>query len=521
MQPKIQFNTNPLRIRELINKFGEAKTRTFLQKHLAKPESFLQFCSLFPQYTTNAMPDFHEEMVSEVIYGMLIDKSAGTRFCFGAPRGFAKSSLFNVLFNAWCSVNGFFHFVIPISDTHDQAKLHLGALKSALEESEIINWIYPDLKGSNWGEERIVVNSLQGEVLILARGAGMKIRGLRFKQYRPQLAIIDDLENSELVYSADRRKKLKSWFDNDLEPAFDRYNKNIVFIGTVLHYHSLLKQVLDKQGKYTSWNTRIYKALTDDGISLWEDRFSAEYLRGMRDDPQNPDYVGSIVFAQEFQNEPQDDKDRIIKLEWIKDYEFKMEYLAWPGEDETDKKKRYIKENFTMRFAGFDPAISEKESADNCSLYVAGLEKDTAKEKMLDLIVKKEGDINKQRDFICDKVVEWGVDVLGIESVAYQRGLYNIVKAELNRRGVYIKIMPIQTDKDKIRRARIHSSGFEGGFILLRADHENYSIIKSEIEEFPRGANDDAFDSLMLSREARQTGGGARAFSNKPRIFAR
>jgi len=35
--------------------------------------------------------------------------------------------------------------------------------------------------------------------MILALGAGMKIRGLKFNQYRPELAVIDDLENTEMV----------------------------------------------------------------------------------------------------------------------------------------------------------------------------------------------------------------------------------------------------------------------------------------------------------------------------------
>lgn len=514
-QQKIQFLTNPLKIDELRKEFGDITARGYFQEHFKKPESILQFGSLFQGYTTNVSPQFHDEMLDEVAYGLFVDPEHGTRFGFGAPRGFAKSSVFNVIFNAWCAVNGYFRFIIPISDTHNQAKLHLGALKSELESNTVLNWIYPDLKGRVWGEERIIVNSLKGEVLILPLGAGMQIRGLRFKQYRPQLVIIDDLENLEQVYSKDRRRKLKKWFDEDLEPAMDRYNKNIIYIGTILHYHALLKQVLHNEGKYKSWNTKIYKALQGDGTSLWENRFSADYLRAIRDDPEHPDYIGSVVFAQEMQNEPQDDKDRIIKLDWLKEYNFTREMLNEEGETEEEKRAKYLS-RFSLIFAGFDPAISEKEKADSYALYIAGLEKDTAREKMFDLKVGKEGDINKQVALICDAVQDWGIEVLGIESVAFQKGLYNLVKTELQKRGVYITIKEIKTDKDKIRRARIHSSAFEGGFIYLRTDHSSYSIIKSEIEEFPLGEHDDTFDALMLSREARANPRQARVFAKKP-----
>lgn len=484
-----------LQIKPLIEQFGVEKTRLYLQRRFSNPENFWEFASIFAHLMPDAVPDFHRELVQDIM-------PVG-RYGRAAPRGFAKSTVIGLIWLAWLSLNGHRWFVPYISDTHLQAKLIVGGLKAEIETNEILKFVYPNARSkTRWGEEGFVVHGLNHDCYILPLGAGMKIRGLKFENHRPDLIIIDDLENLEAVYSGERRDKLQKWFDYDMEPAMDRYSKHIVYIGTILHYSSLLKQVIDKVGKYASWNTWKYKALKDDGGSLWPARFSTEYLRAMRDDPTHPDYVGSIVFAQEMQNEPQDDQDRIIHMSWLKEY--RMSEMINIQVAETDELRKWKWLNQLERVGAFDPAISENQTADNYALYVMGFDKKDAREYQLDLIHGKEKDINKQVTIICDAIVEWKLDIFGIESVFYQKGLYTLVKQEMNRRAIYnCKIVEIKTDKDKIRRARIHSSAFEAGFVHLRTDHKNYAIIKGEIEEFPRGAHDDAFDALMLTREAR------------------
>lgn len=479
----------------LINKFGEVKTRQFLQWHYSQKENFWDFAALFNRHLGDKVPDFHRELVE-----LLIEEG---KIGVGAPRGFAKSTIVGLIYLAWVSLNGFKHFVPYISDTHLQAKLITSGLRAEIESNPAIQFIYPDAISDKWGEEGFVIHGLKADCFILPLGAGMKIRGLKYNNHRPDLAIIDDLENLEAVYSSEQRQKLQKWFDYDLEPAMDRYSKNIVYIGTILHYNALLKQVLEKKDKYSAWKTRIYKALKDDGTSLWEARFSADYLRAIKSDPTHPDYVGSIVFAQELQNEPQDDQDRIIKLGWLKDYSYRDMWITQVADTDELRQKKWV--HTLERVAGVDPAISEKQSADNFSMYVMGFDRLSSKEYMLDLKHGKYPDINAQVKLICDAVVEWEITLLGIETVAYQKGLAQLVRQELNRRGIYTcRLMEIRTDKDKIRRAKIHASAFESGFVYLRRDHPNYATIRKEIEEFPLGANDDAFDSLMLAREVRQ-----------------
>jgi len=498
-----------INIQNLINEFGSVRAAAYLRHRFSQPEHFFEYTSIYSELMENQVPPMHEEIVGEYM--------KGGRIAGAAPRGGAKSTVTGLEYAPWLALNGKRKFILYISDTFTQAKLHVGTIKDQLETNEKVKFIYPGAKGDKWGEEGIEINDIYGgSCFILPLGAGMKVRGLRYKGRRPDQAIIDDLENLEIVYSPDRRKKLQRWFDFDLEPGLDRYHKNIIFLGTFLHYHALLKQVVEKKGKYASWKTFCYKALDKNGKSFWESRYPTEYLKAIRDDPSHPDYVGSIVFAQEYQNEPQDDQDRIIKLAWIKEYNFIEKWRSVEADTDDLRKKKWL--DSLERVGAADLAISEKENADFFSLYAFGFENESANEYMLDLVHDKIGDINVQVKVICDFIQNWRLQVFGIEANAYQSGIVPLVRKELQRRRIVCQIIPIKTDKDKIRRARIHSSAFEAGFIHLRRDHPKYDIIKTELEEFPLSEHDDAFDSLMLARETRNKP-RAKSFAKKPSGF--
>jgi predicted phage terminase large subunit-like protein len=493
------------KLNEIKNKFGRDKLKNYLLWFYNQEENVAEFVKIYTDHLTDKTPEFHKKIL---------------RFCLrpgwkaiASPRGFAKSTLVCLFLTSWCALTGRKHFILIISDTLTQAKLHLGALKAELENNRMINWLYGDVVGVTWGEERIIVNTPNGEVMIMALGAGTKIRGLKFKQYRPELVVIDDLENSEMVYSPERRQKLQRWFDYDLKSGVDK-DGDIIYLGTILHYDALLKKVVERKGQYQSWQTIMFKALDENGESIWPDRYPTETLKAMRDDPAHPKYVGSLVFSQEYQNEPQDDKDRIIRPEWLKHYQLLRRVMEMPGENDEEKRQGFIK-SFSEIVAAVDPAIGDKEQSDFFSMYVMGVEKVTNNEYQLDLLRGK-FTIDEQVEKIVEMCKTWQVKVLGIESNAYQAGLFQLVRSAMHKAGLSTRIIKIRTDKDKVRRAKIHSVAFEGGFIYLRQDHRDFDIIKAEITEFPLAAHDDSFDSLMLARETKNRPNKARAFANKP-----
>jgi hypothetical protein len=115
---------------------------------------------------------------------------------------------------------------------------------------------------------------------VVAKGQGMKVRGLKFNQYRPDKINIDDLENDELVESPERRAKLKRWFKMGVIPAMAKGGK-INIVGTILHHDALLAKIVNGTDEFSGWNVRKFKALNEingEEVSLWP-QMLVDYLR--------------------------------------------------------------------------------------------------------------------------------------------------------------------------------------------------------------------------------------------------
>ena len=83
--------------------------------------------------------------------------------------------------------------------------------------------------------------------MVEAIGSGKKIRGRKHRNWRPDLLVLDDIENDENVRTPEQRKKLESWFLKAVSKAGDDYT-DIIYIGTLLHYDSLLAKTLNNPG---------------------------------------------------------------------------------------------------------------------------------------------------------------------------------------------------------------------------------------------------------------------------------
>jgi len=478
-------------ISELINTFGRKEAKAYLLSFFAKESNLRFFSSLFPEHISSPLPEYQRET-----YALI---PTVNRLAEAAPRGSGKSTTIDVAVLAYYALFNKAPFSILLSDTLAQAALHLDALKAELESNDIIRWLFGDVKGSIWGAESIIIKTRYGESYISAKGAGQQIRGLKFRNHRPCLVIIDDLENDESVRSDDRRNKLEHWFRFNLLMGLNKDWNKVIMLGTILHENCLLKKVVEHKEPYQSWATRKYQAIREDGTSFWERQFPLSYLTAIRDDPSSPEYVGTLVFSQEMQNNPRSDKDRIIKEPWLKFYRYNFKA--------TDEWLQSLK-----IYGGVDPAISEKDGSSYFAFTTIGIDEEG--HIWLLEIVRDKLSALEQANAIVNSFAKWKHDKIGIESIAYQKVLSQLVQSEGAKRspGVYPDLKELFTDKDKTRRLVAVSSRFEGGFIHLDEDSPETENMKKEILSFPAKPND-AIDSLVLALET----------SSKPttRVFAR
>ncbi len=513
--------------RRIRQRLGNKATKKFLRLYFANKINptdpavrrleFAQF--FFHAQLENESPDFH--------YQLFVDMANPKNNADGAPRGGAKTTIGSIE-DIYRIVNVEYignHYILVISDTYTQAKDIVDNIKQELEGNGLLRWVYGDLSTDwHWTSGAFTTNN---HVRVVARGAGMKVRGLKYRHWRPDYVHIDDLENDEAVMKQERREKLLNWFMRAVLPAMAPKGK-VSIVGTVMHTDSLLNNALEGKKIFGGWVRHRFKALmqNNDGheYSFWPSRFPVENLKRMRDDPTYDRYIGPLTFAQEMQNEAVDDSSRVIKRHWIfgtdekpLPYSLTAKEQAWAASHPPGSKS-WVESEMRQIIMAVDPAISEKTTADYFAIFVLGV--DAAGEIWeLDVFQDRIGDIDVQVNKVIEYAKQWKPDRIKVESVAYQAGLARAIRRSAAAAGKHLPVFEVKPDKDKFRRAVIHSANFAGGLVHLRTDHPLFDALVKQILDFPVGDHDDMFDAYMHAAEDLVQKATVRTFRNKPSGF--
>ena len=232
---------------------------------------------------------FHLKIVKEAKYNRFL--------AVAAPRGFAKSTILTLLTPSHAIFFKRKHFIVIAQSTYDKATQSLENIKKEYRENPKIKELGVRITKDSEGDS--IFRHKDGfETRVLCKGAEQLggVRGEKFGAWRPDLILVDDLEDDELVRNPIRRKNLRATFDEALIPAGDKETMDVIVIGTILHDDALMALLVSK-GEYPEYRKLLYKALGDSGKSLWPEKMSVAELEDLR--AKKP-----AVFAKEYQNDP-------------------------------------------------------------------------------------------------------------------------------------------------------------------------------------------------------------------------
>jgi len=444
----------------------------------------------------------------------------GARDLVIAPRGSAKSSCATLAFPLWCICYRKHRFIVIASDTQDQAEDFLSWIKDELESNDVIQRLFPHVagKGSVWRNDRIITRN---DILIRALGSGGKIRGRRYKNFRPSLIINDDVENKQMIDSDTMRRNLITWFDQDVCKSGARaQDVDIFVVGTILHKESLLNQLYESK-KYSSWHSRRFQAVESwcsdpDGIKYWAEwkkiltnrydplreyealRFFLLRKKEMLEGtsilwPEWDTYYslmyemvtdGEIAFYKEKQNIPQSPEERIFS--GLSFYE-ESEFLNLKG---TSSYALYLDSSI-----GGNKSVTRKH--DFSAIAVVAKHNNSGYTFVRRCLVERVP-VSKQVESIVQIVQEMNsrsiYPRIGVESNAFQSILGDELKKKLNEAGArYEKIIKIHHAVDKNTRIESLEPVIKNGTLKFRANEDQELI--NELEWYPQ-SHDDAVDAL-------------------------
>lgn len=431
-------------------------------------------------------PRFHKDICK-----FLASEKGGERGAVAAPREHAKSTLASIVVPLWRICTGSKKFIVLVSSRVGIAQQFLGSVKQELEMNRDIRRDYGDLVGNTtWAKTEIKTSN---DVKVVAVGEGSSVRGLLDDGNRPDLIVVDDVEDVELVESAAHREKTSRWFFRTLMnlPGKDG---DVFVVGTILHHGGLLAGLIaDKR-----WKGGVYRAIAHPtlehpdplgrqaGELLWPENWSQERLDNKRGE------IGSLAFEGEYQNNPIDPQAQRIRLEWIEAHKYKPSDL--------DGKELVIA-------AALDPAVGKSSSGDFAAIATVGRAKDGAlyvldcnmhrhtPQAQVGMLINTFLRWHNWRN--TDKVKLTQFRVLAIEENGFQVVIKDILDERSKAEKLYIPTKGVKNHTDKVARIDTLSPLIESG--VLRFAERGQEELINQLIEFPKGANDDGPDALEMA----------------------
>ena len=145
--------------------------------------------------------EFSEEVHGEIF--KLIDDPSLNKVAIAAPRGWGKTSIVALALLARHILFRITDFIAYINMSHDAAALQTENLRRELVSNQVIKQIFGKVKvdfGNSDFEETFSKKAwVAYNTLVWPRGAGQQVRGVLYRNSRPGLIVLDDLENTENI----------------------------------------------------------------------------------------------------------------------------------------------------------------------------------------------------------------------------------------------------------------------------------------------------------------------------------
>ncbi len=468
----------------------------------------------FPHYGTADPSELHRYLYQRL--PQMVNAKSGQRDAIAAPRGEAKSTKVSMSFVTWCLITGAKWYPIIVMDAFEQAAEMLEAIKAELGSNPRIASDFPEAAGQGKVWRAGVITTANGRK-VEAFGSAKKIRGRRHGPHRPDLAVLDDIENDENVNTPAQRDKLQKFVTAsvlNLGPPDD--SMDAILIGTVLHYDSVLRRFLSNP----LWNRKVFKAIMQwpDRMDLW-DAFEELLLNA-----ENPQAAEAAAMQMYRDNQAAMDAGAQVSWPAVRPLVKLMIKRAREGHTAFDSEQQndptagddapfansirfWVNRVAEWVFYGAaDPSLGRAGSGrDPSALLVGGYQ------RVLGILDVVEAKIRKRTpDRIISDIIELQREycclVWGVESVQFQEFLRTELVKRSAAAGVPVPARALMPISDKELRIEALQPHMHNGLIRL---HSSQTTLIDQFRHFPKADHDDGPDALCMLWMLAVTGGVA------------
>ncbi len=418
------------------------------------------FCITYlNHYFTLNPAEFHRELIDHL--GNDLDRM----LLILGFRGSAKSTFGSLALPLWAALEKKFNFIMPIADTTLQAKVNIANIRHELETNELIKNDYGDMQGDEeWQKESML---LTNGVRILARSRGQKVRGLRHRQYRPELVIVDDPEDFEWIRTKENRDKTERWLRAEVIPALNERVGRLILIGNQLHSDALLSRMKNDKG----FTVLEYSLINGNGHCTWAAKYPTQALLDAQRDKAGPN-----SWLREYLLKVVPPEGQEVKEEWIQRY------------DE-------VPASVSRSAIGVDLAISKKDTADFVSMVsgigatIEGRPKIFILPNPINAHLSFHETIQQMKSLSLALASRYATPLFLVEDVAYQRAAIE----EAQRQGILAQ--PMRPGTDKRARLKAAATFIQNGTVLF--PRRGCEDLLTQLLGFGVEEHDDLVDALV------------------------
>jgi len=474
-------------------------------------------CSISTRMTAQTyFPERFYMPFAEQVHGEIFKLIDGPerKVAIAAPRGWGKTSIVALALMARYILYNHTGFICYINKSHDAASLQTENLRRELVTNRMIKHHFGDFRhrdasNRDFDESFSKKAWVAYDTLVWPRGAGQQVRGVLFKNDRPGLIVIDDLEDPDKIRNDEIRKQWYEWLYADVIKAVPRLHKNwkIVYIDTLKHEDSVLQKLLESK----EWASVRLEACDDNFKSTAPLFMSDEDIK--TEWQEHLDSGQTDVFFRELRNLPISTKDSAFQKDYFHYYNVPNDM----GKDENDLKLLDVDVQNNQHIETvvlLDPAKTVKIHSAESAIVGVGIDLMNAKLYVRDIISEK-----MYPDEIYEAMFTMGTNlgakVLGIEETSLNEFIRQPIKNQMFKRGTFFELIWLKARGGMKKEHRIKElvPYYRQGYIYHNKACANVAKLEQQLLMFPRSRLWDIMDCLAYIIEMLEL--GERYFSPK------
>ena len=255
---------------------------------------------IMPNMFSVPSPEFHYKIADAIV------DDSNKQINIIAPRGHAKSSIVGGVYPLFHIMNhSGAKLIVLVSRTQDHAIKLLGTIKDTLEYSNTFRQIYGYWGQHNarqWAKSEI---ELKDGTVIICKGTGQQLRGIKVGSQRPTLIIVDDPEDENNTKTAEAMEANLRWLLQSAVPSLDPKKGKIIVIGTPQHQRCMVEILKEMKG----WKNMHFSPDLKKNVALWEEWQPIKKLQQKKEELES---IGrSSVFYREYMCQIIGDEDQL------------------------------------------------------------------------------------------------------------------------------------------------------------------------------------------------------------------